>query len=264
MFFDDDVLAVIKEYENDIDLLQQKLFRIQAELNETYRRQWAEMNQLIKNGLWAEKAVYKGDSYGLKVGREAYVFQLDAPLPSLPNAFYRNFEKVYKEYYAIKVMLLLQMRGVMEQIGDPPMRYPAALHIRHYYRGCRIFDLDNKSKQVVINTIRSAGLLRDDTFNHLSSYREDAVYNDAEDGVPNRTMIYLCRHMDIQEFEAETVPKYPRIDNIEGVFLGKISEMAMKRRPPSEDYLAERACEKDRKESNEMDKEGIEYMKNFM
>ena len=262
--FNDDVLTIIKEYENEIDLLHQKLFMTQAALNEAYQRQWAEMNQLIKNGLWTEKAVYKGDSYGMKVGREAYVFQLDAPLPFLPNTFYRSFEKTYKEFYTIKLMLLLQMASVIEQIGDPPMGAPAALHIRHYYRDVRLFDLDNKSKQVVINTFRKAGLLRDDTIIHLAAYREDAIYNDAEDGAANRTMIYLYRHLDSQVFETEMTPKYTRIDNIKGVISGELSKMAVKRCPLSEDYIEQRAREKYRKEKDKKSDRGYVDMENFM
>ncbi|SHN86375.1 MULTISPECIES: hypothetical protein [Desulfitobacterium] len=262
--FNDDVLTIIKEHENEIDLLQQKLFMTQAALNEAYQRQWAEMNQLIKNGLWTEKAVYKGDSYGLKVGREAYVFQLDAPLPFLPNTFYRSFEKTYKEFYTIKLMLTLQMSDVIEQIGDPPMSAPAALHIRHYYRDVRLFDLDNKSKQVVINTFRKAGLLRGDTIIRLAAYREDALCNEDEDGAPNRTMIYLYRHLDSQGFETEILPKYPRIDNLKGVISGEMSKMAVKRCPLSEDYMEQRLSKNPREESAEMEYRGFVDMENFM
>lgn len=262
--FNDDVLTIIKEHENEIDLLQQKLFMTQAALNEAYQRQWAEMNQLIKDGSWDEEALYKGNSYGLKVGHEAYIFQLDVPLPFLPNVFYRSFEKTFKEFYTTKLMLSLQMSDVIEQIGDPPMTAPAALHIRHYYRDVRLFDLDNKSKQVVINTFRKAGLLKDDKVIYLSAYREDAIYNDPQEGTANRTMIYLYQHQDSQFFETEVMPKYFRIDNVKGAVSGELCKRVVKRCPLNEDNQQNRSSAGQRKEYPEMGKGGFVDMDNFM
>lgn len=218
--FRDKVLNIIKKTEKDIDLLQQRLFYTQAALNESYQRQWAAINQLIKAGLWDEDAVYPGNSYGLKVGHETYVFQLDAPLPFLPNVFYRSFKRTYNEFYTTKTMLTLQLRDVIEQIGDGSMKYPAALHVRHYYKDVKIFDLDNKSKQVLINTFRQI-LLANDTVNCLTGYYEDAVYNEGEEGTANRTMIYLYQYREGPIYGNELASSYPRIDNIKGVVTGK-------------------------------------------
>lgn len=261
--FDEESLRIIRAHENEIDMLQQRLYKDQMDLDEAYQSEWADMNELIHAGQWDEEAVFKGNCYGLKVGEEKYIFQLDAPLPFLPNTFYRSFDKTYKEFYAIKLMLSLQLRDVIEQIGDGPMTSPAALYVRHYYHNVRIFDLDNKSKQVLINTLRRV-LLIDDTVNHLTGYREDAVYNESENGADNRTMIYLYPYRDLHYLESEVIPDYARIDNLKGVIVGKLCKITSGQSPLDKDNTLKREVNVSRR-NRSIKKGKVESdMKNFM
>jgi len=237
--FSEESLKILQSHENEINLFQQRLYRDQMALNEAYQREWTDLNELIKAGEWDENAVYQGNCYSIKVGEQKYVFQMDAPLPFLPNTFYRSFDKTYKEFYEIKLLLSLQLRDVIEQIGDGFMTYPAALFIRHYYHNVRIFDLDNKSKQVIINSFRKT-LLKNDTVDYLTGFREDAIYNEPEVGLANRTMIYLYPYLDSHYMENEIVPKYPRIDNIEGVISGKLCQNMAHPRPQMKDTVSKR------------------------
>jgi len=264
--FSEETLKTIQAHENEIDMLQQRLYRDQMALNEAYQREWADMNGLIEAGQWDESAVYEGNCYGLKVGEEKYIFQLDAPLPFLPNSFYRSFDKTYKEFYATKLLLSLQLRDVIEQIGEGFMDRAATLFIRHYYHNIRTFDLDNKSKQVIINTLRKT-LLKNDTIDYLKGFREDAIYNEPEIGSANHTMLYLYPYSESLYMETKIVSKYPRIDNEEGVITGKLCQTISRSRPSKNDIA--KKLEESRKQTNnhktlaKMDNNGIN-IKNFM
>jgi hypothetical protein len=234
--FNDEAMKIIELHEDRISIIQQRLYRDQMDLNEAYMREWRDLNHLIKTGQWNEKATFKGNCYGLKVGDEMYVLQLDSALPFLPNNFYRSFEKTYKEFYATKLLLSLQLRDVIEQFGDGYMRRAAALFIKHYYHNVRMFDLDNKAKQVIINTLRQF-LIKDDTVDYLSGFREDAVWNDLWEERGNRTMMYLCPYEKRIFMETEITSQYPRIDNMPGVIEGRIPKTMMSPCPCQEDNV---------------------------
>lgn len=222
-----EALKSIEYHEDRIALIQKRLYKEQKALIEAYKSEWAEINNLIKTGHWDEKAVFKGNAYGLKIDDDSYVFQIDAALPFLPNVYYRDFEQSYEEYYAIKLFISLQLRDVIEQIGDGPMKRPAALLIKHYYHNVRVFDLDNKAKQVIINTLKTR-LIKDDNINRLPYNSEEALWNDLWNEHGNRTMLYLIPYDDRTLIETKITQQYPRIDNINEVLEGKIPLKSIK------------------------------------
>lgn len=225
---------LVKSHVNKVDMAQEKLFNAQYNLIRAYERQWAEMNYLIENGQWDGKAVYLGNAYGMKVDIEMYVLQLDMPLPFLPNPYVLRFKENAKEYYLAKQLISEQLRDVIEQLGDGPMLSPAALLIKHYYQKVRIFDLDNKAKQVVINSFKNR-LIKDDDIKHLPYYGEEGVVS--KDG--NRTMIYLGPDSKRRYMEHEIALKYERIDQLPGVTEGKYPAKFSMQCPPLEDCSAE-------------------------
>lgn len=247
--FSDVAMKIIESHEDRIAMIQRRLYRDQMELIEAYKSEWAELNHLIKTGQWDEKAMFKGNCYGIKVDEEIYILQLDTALPFLPNTFYRSFKETSQEFYAIKLIISLQLRDVIEQIGDGPMKSPAALMIKHYYHNVRAFDLDNKAKQVVINTLRRS-LIIDDNINRLSFYSEEAIWNDLWENRGNRTMLYLCPCIQRKFFESEVVPKYPRIDNLAGVFEGKIPQNITSQCSPERGNKSRKGTKKQQERQN--------------
>lgn len=227
MFYD----GFVKYHADRVDLAQERLFAAQKELIEAYKRQWAEMNYLIENGMWDEKAVYLANSYGLQVDEEMYVFQLNAPLPFLPNPYYMRFNKSREEYVAAKLLIITQLRDVIDQLGPGLISQPAALLIKHYYRDVRIFDMDNKAKQVLINTLRQK-LIVDDNVKAFSYYSEEAIQAEED-----RTMLYLCPAAGRVFMEREIVPRYPRIDHLPEVVTGKHPRDFFPRCPPGENDI---------------------------
>jgi hypothetical protein len=208
---------LVKPHVNKVDTIQQRLFDAQFDLIKAYERQWTEMNYLIENGQWDEKAVLVANAYGLKVGEEMYIFQLDTALPFLPNTYYSRFKQYHGDFVAAKLLVSLQLRDVIRQIGDGLMQEPAMLMIRHYYHGVKIFAMQNKAKQVLMNTFRQK-LMVDDSYKSLSWYSEEAI-RDTE----NRTMVYLCPQTKKSAMLNEIAPAYPRINDIPGVIVGNYS-----------------------------------------
>ncbi|MDR3542719.1 MAG: hypothetical protein P4L69_17415 [Desulfosporosinus sp.] len=213
MFYGNEEL--VKSHVNKVDLAQERLFKAQLDLIKAYERQWAEMNYLVENGQWDGKPFYLANAYGIKVTDEMYVFQLSAPLPFLPNPYYTKFKKSREEFMTAKLLVSAQFRDVINQLDPEQMRQPAALLIKHHHDGTRSFDLDNKAKQVVINTIRQK-LIADDNVKTLPLYYEEAIQ-----GNENRTMLYLGPHAKWIYMETEIAKRYPRIDHLPGVIEGK-------------------------------------------
>ena len=242
MFYD----GFVKYHADKVDMAQEKLFAAQKELIEAYKRQWAEMNYLIENELWSEKAVYSAAAYGLKVDNEMYVFQLNAPLPFLPNPYYMRFKKSREEFVVAKLLISLQLLDVINQMGPEPIGQSAALMIRHYYSGnVRLFDMDNKAKQVLINTFRGK-LIVDDNAESFSYYSEKAIRGQAD-----RTMLYLCPEPDSPLMEMEIAPRYPRIDHLPEVITGKYPQDFHSHNPSYVDTMEEYTkANLARKESN--------------
>ena len=207
-----------------------KLFSAQAELIEAYQMQWSEMNYLIQEGQWPEKLIYPGNAYGMQADVETYVLQLDMPLPFLPNPYVRRFKESSKEYFNAKLLISKQLHDVIEKLGKDQLYSSAALLVKHYYQKVRIFDLDNKAKQVVINSLKQR-LILDDNIQRLPYYSEEAIKS--EDG--NRTMLYLGPASKKQYMEYELALKYDRIDHLPGVIESKYPASFRLQCPASED-----------------------------
>ena len=205
----------VKFHANKVDMVQEQLFNVQMDLIKAYERQWAEMNYLIENGYWDKKAFYLANAYGLKIDDEMYVFQLNASLPFLPNPYYTRFKKSREEFMAAKMLVWGQLRDVINQLEVKQLRQPAALLIKHYHDGTRIFDMDNRAKQVVINSLRP-DIIADDNVQSLPFYSEEAIQ--AEE---NRTMLYLGPYSKRVYIEDEIVKLYPKINNLLVVVEGK-------------------------------------------
>lgn len=220
---------LMKSHVTKVDMAQEKLYNAQLELIKAYERQWAEMNYLIENGQWDEKAIYLSNAYGLKIDEEMYVFQLSAHLPFLPNPYYTRFKKSKEEFMAAKLLIISQFREVINQLRPELMRQPAALLIKHHHNGTRIFDMDNKAKQVVINSLRQK-LIVDDNVKALSYYSEEAIQGDE-----NRTMLYLGPHSNRMLMETVITQHYLRIDDSPGVVEGKYPRTFFPKCPSEED-----------------------------
>lgn len=237
---------LVKSHVTKVDMAQERLFNAQLDLIKAYERQWAEMNYLVENGQWDEKAFYLANAYGLKVNEEMYVFQLNAPLPFLPNPYYTRFSKSNEEFMIAKLLIASQLRDVINQVEPELMRQPAALLIKHHHDGTRIFDMDNKAKQVVINTIRQK-LIVDDNVNALSFYSEEAIQDDE-----NRTMFYVGPCAKKTFMETEITKLYHRIDHISGVIEGEYPETFFPKCPSGEDNMP--ICDnKKEEEATELD-----------
>jgi hypothetical protein len=222
---------LVKPHVNKVETIQQRLFDAQFDLIKAYERQWAEMNYLVENGKWDEKAFYLANAYGLKIDDEMYVFQLSAPLPFLPNPYYSRFNKSKDEYMAAKLLIWAQLRDVINQLKPKQMQQPSALLIKHHHDGTKNFDLDNKAKQVIINTIRQK-LIADDNVKTLPLYFEEAI-----EGDENRTMLYLGPHSQWILMATEVTRRYPRIDHISGVIEGKYPGTFFPKCPSGEDNI---------------------------
>lgn len=220
---------LVKSHVSKVDMAQEKLFNAQLDLIKAYERQWAEMNYLVENGQWNEKAFYLANAYGLKVNDSMYVFQLSAPLPFLPNPYYTRFKKSKEEFMAAKLFIASQLRDVINQLEPKQMHQSAALLIKHHHDGTRIFDMDNKSKQVLINSFRQK-LIVDDNVKALSFYSEEAIQ-----GNENRTMLYLGPYDKRISMETEIAKLYPRIDHIPGVIEGEYPKSFFPKCPSVED-----------------------------
>lgn len=221
---------VLKYYADSIDQAQEELFTAQRRLIEIYKQQWMEMNYLVNIGHWPEKAVYLANAYALKVDDETYIFQLNAPLPFLPNPYYMRFKKSRDEFIAAKLFISLQLLDVIKQLECKPIERPVALIIKHYYSGnVRLFDIDNKAKQVVINTFRNR-LINDDNVKSLSYYSEEGIH-DMED----RTMLYLGLAEKRLLLETEIASQYPRIDHLPEVIVSKHPADYYPQCPPGRD-----------------------------
>ena len=222
---------LVKLHVNKVDMAQEQLFKAQFDIIKAYERQWAEMNYLIENGQWDEKAFYLANAYGLKVDEEMYVFQLNAPLPFLPNPFYTRFKKSKEEFMAAKLLVSAQLQDVISQLEPEKMRQPAALLIKHHYSYKRIFDMDNKAKQVVINTLRQK-LIEDDNVKALAYYSEEAIQ-----GNEDRTMLYLGPYSKRISMETEISSKYHCIDHLSESVEGKYPGIFPSECPPLVDDI---------------------------
>ncbi|MGE5543687.1 MAG: hypothetical protein ACM3UW_01815, partial [Bacillota bacterium] len=199
----------LKRYADKIDLAQIDLYLAQRELIEAYKEQWSEMNRIIDAGEWPEKAVFPANACGLKLDEVLYVFQIDAPLPFLPNPYYWRFKEHHEEFLAAKLLVSLQLRNVIKQLNAKVIDQPAALHTRHYYNDAvRLFDMDNKAKQVITNSFRGV-LLEDDSSKTLPFFSEEAIRANW-----NRTMIYLGPYSERHLIETEIADKYPTVWDI--------------------------------------------------
>lgn len=228
--------SLIKYHINKIDMALEQLFKAQLDLIKAYKLQWAEMNYLIENGFWNEKAIYLSNAYGLKADKEVFVFQLNAPLPFLPNPYYMRFKESKDEFIAAKLLINLQLRDVINQLEPKTMSQPAALMIKHYYSDVKIFDMDNKAKQVLINTFREK-LIVDDNVRSFSYYSEEAIQDE-----DNRTMLYIGPVSEKRFIEDEIVSQYKRIDHLSEAVSGKHPEKFFPSCPRSEDILKEFDC----------------------
>lgn len=211
----------LKQLEKEIDSKNMEIKQVHLKLIDLYKEQWEEVNAL---GVQEDEARYKGNSYGLKKDG-AFIFQLDGPLPRITKQEFVDQDAYVKKVRNFIVTRLSSVCRKMDQIENLEMyNVPVAIIIVHYYSlGMnRAFDMDNKEKSVIINTLKGF-LYKNDTVKEVSYVAEIAKPINSEP----RTMVYVGPTERATYMLHNTVNKYSRIDNLANVFTGDVPKLVV-------------------------------------
>lgn len=194
--------------QEQLDKKYDELTRVQLDILEIYYKQW---DMVINSNWFAGKPDDKswGNAYGLRVD-DMHIFQLDGILPRIERPIRKHN---YKHYSTFRQFINARLSNVCSQLKPKAYDVPVAIVVVHYYNGNRLFDVDNREKEIIINTLKRH-LYRDDTCNRLTFFAEKSIKTSDEP----RTMIYVGPEKEVISMIEKTIFDYPQIDCMDGVF----------------------------------------------
>lgn len=207
-------------YETRLEEKYGELFKLQTEIINFYKKQWEEMNDLIAHG-YSEEPNYIANAYGLKV-KDFHIIQLDGMLPRIPK---HNIHK-YREHYGIaKRFISSRIMDICKNLNCKCYKEPVALIVMHYHTGNRLFDVDNKEKQIIFNSLKG-WLFKDDDWEHLQFASEGV----GEICTEPRTMLYIGPASEVAYMIKTLINEFKRIENLPNVVKGSLAEKMIKKK----------------------------------
>ena len=204
----------LEQLEQEINRKNMELRQAHLKLIDLYVEQWKEINA---SGMWEDELRYKGNAYGLKED-SIFIFQINGPLPRIIKQDLMDqgvYVKKARNFIVGRLSSVCRKMSKMENLEK--YKVPVAIIIVHYYNlnMNRVFDMDNKEKSAIINTLRGV-LYKEDTVKEVSFTAEIARPIDSEP----MTMVYVGPTERSIYMLQNTICEYPRIDNLANVIIG--------------------------------------------
>lgn len=185
-------------YQKRISSKLVELGKIELDILELYEGQWIEVNQMMEKGI-LQDCNYDANAYGLKVNDSLFVFQLDGLLPFLSSHEPYYIKDSRKHHSASRSFIVRRLKNICSKFNVSFIQPPVGIAII-YYGGRKSYDVDNKHKRMIINSVKGS-LFKDDTREILSTNIEKYIPSEHE-----KTLIFVGA-ADIIESELNTLVK---------------------------------------------------------
>lgn len=201
-------------YQSRISSKLVELGKVELDILELYQNQWVEVNEMMGKGD-LQDCNYDANAYGLKVNDSLFVFQLDGLLPFISSHEPYYIKDSRKHHSTSRRFIVRRLKNICSKLNAAFIQSPVGIAII-YYGGRKSYDVDNKHKRMIINSVKGS-LFKDDTRETVSINIEKYISFEQE-----KTLIFIGE-ADIIESELNVLEKqYNDIKTHQNVVVGDI------------------------------------------